>query len=875
MRKITTNISLLFSACIIIWSCNTTKKVADDEFLLTKNTFIFLDKENKKNITTDLGNYVKQKPNSKILGVPFSLNMYNLSDSKFDTVFQIYYNYPESQQNQKTLDSLYRSHGLEEFVGKSKWLDRFYFSKGQEPVILDTAQMDFSEKNIEVYLKDKGFFNSNVQAIVSSDSSAKKAQIEYQIKLNEPSYIETYTHQVKDTLIEKYINQTSDRSMIFAGDQYNFDNFENERTRVVEYLKNRGFYDFNNSGEDLYFEADTTKSINRLDVTMFIDRYVKDSTIYTNDTLDQKQFNQYTYNKIRIFPDSEETVTANNFDPNDYPYKREYKGYELYYRNEPRYRPKYFTDGMVIEQDALYRLRTETQTKRNILKKDNMTFRGFIPEKVDTTLNYFITYSPKKTYDLNVFFEGYWARYLNFAVSPGVTLTARNLFGGGENLETTFKGTLGNVSNDFSANKDGFFNAYEVSLENRIRFPYLLVPYSTDKILPKRFTAESSLRLGASTQRNVGLDRNNYSFGLDMDISYREYQHKFSFFNTEYIRNNRKERYYEIFTRDREIFDETASNYFIYDNSLEDYYANGVITRDQLADAIQNNPNYISWMDESAAENYVLFQNMLYRKASISQDVLINSFIYQFTYNEENVPRASNRNPWFINARVELAGNLMGLLDKSFGFIKDTDELGEEVGTVFSIPYSQFVKVDVDVRKKWNLDNSTVIATRAMFGFAQPYGNSKFIPFIRSYSAGGSNDVRGWAPLTLGPSDQPKIPNSSSQSLSFESMKVLLNAEIRKRFFGSVEGAYFIDAGNIWGTSRDRPQTMFHFDEFVNQFGIGTGVGFRYHIGTFAILRLDAAFKLHDPSLPKGDRWQFVNFKDNKPRLHFGINYPF
>ncbi|ADX67382.1 hypothetical protein HMPREF2660_05330 [Weeksella sp. HMSC059D05] len=875
MQKNITNISLLFSAIIFFWSCNATKKVPEGEYLLTKNTFEFIDKEQKKNLSGELNNYVKQKPNAKVLGFSIPLAVYNMSDPKLDTVFEIYYSYPESRQNRETLDSLFRSHHLDEYVGKSKWLDRLFFTKGQPPVILDTAQMGFSERNLEVHLKDKGFFDSDVTAIAKTDSTNKKAEIVYKIKLNSPSYIETYSYNIQDTLINRYVNQSAENSLLFAGDQYNYENFEKERNRIVDYLKNRGFYDFNASGEDIYFEADTTKSNKRLDVTMFIDRYIVDSTLLVHDTLQQKQYNQYTFNKIRIFPDSETAVTPDQFNPDDFPYQRNYKGYELYYREKPRYRAKYFTDGMVMEQDALYRLRSETQSKRNILKKENMTFRGFIPEKVDTTLNYYITYSPKKTYDMNLFFEGYWARYLNFAISPGVTLTARNLFRGGENLETTFKGTLGNVNNDFAAKKEGFFNAYELSLESKIRFPYLFLPFNVEKFLPKRFSSESVIRIGSSTQRNVGLDRNNYTFGLDFDISYREFQHKVSLFNIEYVRNNRKERYYDIYSRDREIFDQTANDYFLYDPTLQTDYENDLITRDQLSAVIDADQGFRTWMDTQMAENFVLFQNMLYRKASISQDALINSFIYQFTYNEENVPRISNRNPWFINARIELAGNLLGLLDKSFGFIKDTDELGEEVGTIFSIPYSQFVKVDVDARKKWNFDKTLTIATRAMFGFAQPYGNSNFIPFIRSYSAGGSNDVRGWAPLTLGPSDQPRVPNSKNQSLSFESMKILLNAEVRKRFFGNVEGAYFIDAGNIWGTSKDRPQTMFHFDKFINQFGIGTGVGLRYHIGTFAIIRLDAAFKLHDPSYPKGERWRFVDFKDNKPRLHFGINYPF
>ena len=90
-----------------------------------------------------------------------------------------------------------------------------------------------------------------------------------------------------------------------------------------------------------------------------------------------------------------------------------------------------------------------------------------------------------------------------------------------------------------------------------------------------------------------------------------------------------------------------------------------------------------------------------------------------------------------------------------------------------------------------------------------------------------------------------------------------------------MEGAYFLDAGNIWGVNKNRPETLFKFKDFYKEFGIGSGLGFRYHIGTFAIVRFDLGYKIYDPSYELGDRWQFDNFNLLKPRIHFGINYPF
>ena len=890
-KKITANIALIYSLTVILSGCSTTEKVPDGEYLFVKNEFNFdksdTDIKNKqKIIDADLGNYVKQKPNNKLLGViPLWQWMYNASPEKFDKIFEEYYRYDDNERNQKLLDSLLINNGLEEYKGRSLFKERFLFHRGDAPILLDKKYAEFSAENLKRLFHDKGYFDSKVVLSFDTNDETKKGKTIYDINLGDASYIQSFTNKIYDQDIEKLLNENQNRfegfnffgkrkqqksvnymdeSKIIVNDQYNFDNFEAERDRIIDLLKNRGYYDFNDSGEDLYFEADTIKSNKRLDVTLFIDRLSKDSSI-TDST---KQFTKYNWGKINIYANAR---NINDVDENLT--NVEFNDYNIFYNEDQNLKPSYYTDAFVIKSNDLYRQRQEIQTKRNIFKRENINLHKFDIIKRDSLLDVNVYFTPKKKYDLNLFFESYASQYMNFAISPGVTLTTRNLFGGGENLETTLKGNLGSVDKDFTDNKN-FLNAYEIAVEAKLKFPYLLAPNFFKNWIPKRFTSETAIRMNASTQRNVGLDRTTYGFGLDSEITSGEFQHKFSIFNTEFINNSKQNRYYTIFAADEQRKDLIVNNYFNFDNSYQSDYENGIITDDQLTDIIQNDIGYRSQLSGQDARDYIAFEDMLYRKASISQNVLINSLIYQFTYNQENAFRAIS-NPWYGSVRVELAGNLLNVIDRISGFNKTNNEYGKKTGTIFGIPYSQFIKFDLEARKKWKIGSKAQVATRGLFGIIKPYGNTDFTPFARSYSAGGANDVRGWWPLTLGPSDRPRIEGVERESLAFESLKLLFNAEYRYRVTDMFELSYFLDAGNIWSVSKDREDYLFKFNEFYKQFGIGTGAGLRIHIGNFAIIRFDLGYKLYNPAYEEGQRWQFNNFDVLKPRLHFGINYPF
>ncbi len=108
------------------------------------------------------------------------------------------------------------------------------------------------------------------------------------------------------------------------------------------------------------------------------------------------------------------------------------------------------------------------------------------------------------------------------------------------------------------------------------------------------------------------------------------------------------------------------------------------------------------------------------------------------------------------------------------------------------------------------------------------------------------------------------------------------NAEYRFKLFWILEGALFLDAGNIWSVAKNSPPETKISKNFYKDIAVGTGFGFRFDLD-FVLLRADVGIKLRDPSLEAGSRWiddwsvytdpNGINGKVSTVVL--GIGYPF
>jgi outer membrane protein assembly factor BamA len=231
---------------------------------------------------------------------------------------------------------------------------------------------------------------------------------------------------------------------------------------------------------------------------------------------------------------------------------------------------------------------------------------------------------------------------------------------------------------------------------------------------------------------------------------------------------------------------------------------------------------------------------------------------YQFVYNTQTSYTNTNFN--FFKAALSSSG----LLATFFASESVEDGTKQLNGTNIA----QYVKLDLEYKKNWDLKYHNSLAFRSSIGIAVPYGNSTSMPFSRSYFIGGPNDLRAWKIYELGPGKE-----KTGLEFNVGNFKMLNSLEYRFDVLGSLKAAFFVDAGNIWDVSDsdlNDVDAKFTGLAALKNTPVGSGFGLRYDL-SFLILRGDLGFKTYEPYIEEGSKW----FQDLKPVLNIGINYPF
>lgn len=285
------------------------------------------------------------------------------------------------------------------------------------------------------------------------------------------------------------------------------------------------------------------------------------------------------------------------------------------------------------------------------------------------------------------------------------------------------------------------------------------------------------------------------------------------------------------------------------------------------------NVNLINVLDQSEEFKNNILQGNRRLQSSFTNGIILG-LDYQYTYTNQEVN--TPKNFWFSQTGIQTSGNLMSLIKG-----KNTDPItGEETpGTIFNVPYYQFFSIENDTRYNFIFKKTSLIS-RINIGVGLPYNNSSTLPYLQQFFVGGSNSIRAFNIRELGPGGEPR--NLDEDNLFFDQtgdIKLEMNLEYRfdilPAFF--LEGAVFMDAGNVWliKENSDQPQGLFDFNTFYKEIAVGSGFGIRLDL-TFLILRFDLAVPLRDPSLPESNRWRFNNLNLGQDlNYNIAIGYPF
>ena len=764
---------------VAVISCSNTKFLKDGQMLYTgaevKIESDTLSKKEKSELQSALEENLTPKPNSSFLGLRPKLYAYNATSE------------PKKEK------------------GLKYWLK---YKFGEEPVLLGDVDREFNKDIIVNYSENKGYFNA--KAKYDTVSKNKKAQVIYTLNPGARYLISNVNFPQDSTLINSEIQNLKAKTLLKSGNPFDLDVIKNERQRIDDGLKDKGFYYF--SPDNIIVQADSTVT-KEPKVELIVK--LKDNT-------PKLATEQFTIDKVVVFPnynlrDAKKGKYNIPMNPDSL------KGYEYndIYVVDPdkKFKPRIFDRALYFNKGDIYNRKDHNLSLNRLISLGVFKFvkNDFV---VSDSLNHkfdaYYVLTPRELQSLRLEALGR-TNSANYAGSElNLNWTQRNFFRGAEQFKASVYGAF-DVQIGGPEDAENIFRA---GTNVQLSIPRIVAPFRFNS--SSAFVPRTNIKLGYEFQNRTtlySLNTFNASFGYQWKENVRK-EHELNVIDVSLIRP-------------------------------------ADIT-EKFVTKSQGNP-YLQ---------------------RITEQQLIFGPTYSYTYSTTMLPR---KNTFYYKGMLDLAGNITGLVTGA------NAKEGKEK-TIFGVPFSQYAKIENDVRFYHKFTEKTSFASRFIAGAAIPYGNSEHIPFSRQFFVGGSNSIRAFRARTLGPGSYDPRGEDNSRAVFDQSgdVKLELNAEYRANLYKFLNVAAFIDAGNIWLINDDiddegvntRPGGKFS-KEFLSEIAVGAGVGLRLDF-SILVLRLDLAMPLRVPYYEKGDRWAFdrINFGDSSWRrdnliLNIAIGYPF
>ncbi|WP_147678256.1 translocation and assembly module lipoprotein TamL [Algibacter pacificus] len=843
------NILILIVCFSGLTACNTLKRVAEDDHILSENTILV---NGKKESSETLNNLLYQKPNTKIpfLGLPLRLVIYNLARPNIDSIIDARLN--SRPNKQKHLENFLSKKQLNKYLDSKKAFNTWLKKTGEAPVIVNELKTKKSITRLNDYYINNGWLDVETNYTINNTSD-KRAKIEYQVNTGKPFIIDSITTNIKSPIIDTLYQKIKKESLIKSNEQYKTLNFEQERERIANNIRNSGVYHF--SPDYITMDIDTIGTNKKMNVGI----HIQDRAIRNQDSITRVPFKIFTIRDVNI-------ITDYSFENRGKPFQDsiKYNGYNIYAYNKIKYRPRALTDAMFINVGTIFKDLDRTRTNRHLNELRTFKYPNIeYYEHEDHTLTDTIRLTPLKKFNFGFSTDVSKSNIQNFGFSINPSLQIRNIFRGAETFQVSGIASIGS-SIDKNNPSDPFFDINEFGIDLKLTIPRLLSPFYTERIIPKYMSPSTSISLSTTSQTNVGLDKETFS-GM---FSYKwkpnnSATNKLDIFNIQYINNLNIKNYFRVYSTSFNTLNGIAQDIgYISDDA--DLNVPNPDNPNNEADAFIAYALADDTPSEISTSQLSTIQAIDERKTRLTENNLILSSAFSFT--QDGRTNIFDEDFSIFKFKIELAGNLLSSASNLLGLSKDEKGRYE----LLNVAFSQYVKTELDYTKHWDLGSKNVLAMRSFFGIAIPYGNSTSIPFSKSFFAGGPNDNRAWSAYNLGPGN-----SQTTNEFNEANLKIALNLEHRFNLFGNLNAAFFIDAGNIWNVFDDVETEGATFDNFnsLKDIAIGSGTGLRYDF-SFFVFRFDVGFKTYNPSNETQKRW-FNEYNFSNAVYNIGINYPF
>ena len=771
-------------------------------------------------------NPTKNVPQDEYLLKSYQIEIDNKSISKEQTK-----SYIRQKPNKKIVGVrfhlwLYNSSKLNKTNGWNKWLRK----NGEEPVIWQQHLTDASIEQLNLYFINKGYHYAHIRDTVIVKKKRKVAVI-YDIKTGWPYTVKNITYSIPDTSIARLILADTVHSLMKHGMLFDRDILKQETKRIETNLKNKGYYSF--ASDYIGYVIDSTNLNRKVNLRLTIKPH-------TEKTLDNQviavPYPIYNIRSLKVNANlnMQNMMGTANIQKTVSDTLRHGEISMIIPKNFP-VKASTIKSATFIFPDSLYRISNMNRTYQHLngLRNFQLITHEFTEYQGQTGL-------PVRGLDCSINLLPFMRQGYNWELEGtisegnmggGVRLVYHNksLFGHAEYFDLKLRGLIETASGE--KNLQFAKPKIEYEAEATINIPKFLLP-----IRSEHFTQKYNPKTMFSILYNFQ--------------QYPKYYVR-TIFSASFGYNWRGSDVITHFVKPLDV-------YFVQ------------LPRSEL------NENF-----ETMLNRYPYLKNSY-------QSHMVVSSSYTFV---KDMRLKTRDNAFFVRANFETAGLLLDAAYRMAGQKKQPEESYEMFGNDFS----QFVKGDVDLRHYFTINGNNRMVARLFTGVGWPYGNSKKVvadddgnlqtvvamPFEKKYYAGGANSMRGWHLRSLGPGSYKDsvtytYPNNTGD------IKLEANLEYRFKLVWRMEGALFMDAGNVWDSNKDnnRSGANFSFDRFYREIALSGGLGFRFDF-TYVVIRADLGMKLRDPA--GSGRWTFEPKPDGSNRitwgndfcLSIGIGYPF
>lgn len=774
MKRLDAYIFVLLGMLAGLSSCSTTKHLPEGEtlYLGLKNITIQNEDETKAGQTAldEVMGAISIAPNNAIVTypnvrfpIPFGLWMYN----RFERYEK----------------------------GFGRWIFKHLAA---DPVLLSEVNPDTRAKVAGNLLRDYGFFDGHVTWKIDSTKNERAVKLSYDIDMGRPYRIDTLLYEGFAPRTDSLIHARSSERLVHTDDYFNVNTLNAERQRVVDLLRNHGYYyartDF------LTFLADT----------LMRPGYVMLKMVPAAN-LPKEALKTYHIGKTAVY------LTGYNGEPPVDSMKL--RDFTVFYAGDkPGLRFDVLRKRFLYRKGELYSQTRQDYTQEALSRLGVFKFNEmqYLPRSGEDTLDVRVNAMFDLPYDseleLNVTTKS------TKQTGPGAIfkLTKKNFLRMGASLNLELKGSYEWQTSSTVDGDKSVMNSYELGAALSLDFPRIVIPWVRNRIDPFRFPSETHFRIYAE-QVNRARYFKMLSFGGSISYSFQKSR----------------------------SMKHTVTPVHLAFNHLQRRTAT---------------------FDSIALANPMLFHSL--------DDQFIPSISYTFTYDDSW--RQRRWRIWWENSFTS-AGNITSAIYAAFG-----RGFKEKEKKFLGTPFAQFLKFTSEIRPLFYINEKQQLAGRLTAGVIWAYGNKTIAPYNEQFYVGGANSIRAFTVRSLGPGRFHPADNAAYSYVDETGdIKLEANLEYRFRLFsnmfgGNLNGAIFLDAGNVWLMRKDeaRPGAEFTFKHFFDNIAVGTGVGIRYDL-SFLVLRLDWGIALHVPyETGRSGYYNIPRFKDGQG-LHFAIGYPF